>query len=84
MPYIKMDDRKKYDEYLDKIDKIETKGSLEYCIFKLLKKFMNDKENNYSNLHDCVYGCVHAGEEFRRRFLDLREDYAKFINGDIV
>ena len=83
MPYIKKEDRTKFDEHLDKIEKIATKGELEYCIFKLMKKYMRDKEARYSNLHDCTYASMHCADEFRRRFLDKREDEACFQNGDI-
>lgn len=83
MPYIKGELRKQYDALLDDISIIESKGDLEYCVFKLMKRFMSTRENRYTNLHDCVYAVVHAGEEFRRRFLDKREDDAILENGDI-
>ena len=83
MPYIKPEERKKYDDILRKLPPIETKGELEYCIFKLMKRFMSDKENRYSNQHDCAYGAIHCGDEWRRRYLDIREDVAKMTNGDV-
>ncbi len=87
MPYIKKELRKKYDQYLEEItdhlNGIPTKGDLEYCVFKLMKIYMNDKEERYSTLHDCTYAVMHCADEFRRRFLDKREDDAKEENGDI-
>jgi len=85
MPYIQMVDRKSYDKYLDGIKEIdiETKGQLEYCIFKLMKIYMQHKKVNYSNLHDTTYAAMHCADEFRRRFLDAREDEARNTNGDI-
>jgi len=83
MPYIKKEDRDKYDGALWEIDEIETKGELEYCIFSLMNKYMSDKEYRYSNLHDCVYAAQHCADEFRRRYLDKREDEAIEQNGDI-
>lgn len=83
MPYILEEDRTKFDVHLNKIQEVATKGELEYCIFKLMKIFMYNKEVRYSTLHDCVYACIHAGEEFKRRFLDVREDEAIKSNGDI-
>lgn len=82
-PYIDPREREWFDIPLNLVPEIKTKGQLEYCIFKLMKKFMSTKEFRYSTLHDCVYGCIHAGEEFRRRFLDKREDEALEKNGDI-
>jgi len=83
MPYIKKAVRTKFDEHLDKISFIETKGELEYCIFKLMKRYMKDKEKRYSTLHDTVYAAVHCGDEYRRRYLDYREDTAIQENGDV-
>jgi len=83
MPYIKQEDRMKFDEILDQMPIISVKGELEYCITKIIKKFMEDKEANYCNLHDAVYGTVHAGHEFERNHLDKREDFAKEKNGNV-
>ena len=83
MPYIKVSDREKFDKVLNQIDKISVKGELEYCIFKLMKIYMRDKESRYSVLHDVTYASVHCGDEFRRRYLDKREDQAIQENGDV-
>lgn len=83
MPYIKQSERIKY-ELLDNIKEIKTKGELEYCVFKLMKKFMVNKEWKYSNLHDCIYAVIHTAHEFQRRFLDMRETKAMVENGDII
>lgn len=61
------------DDCLDDITTISTKGELEYCIFKLMKIYMRNKEWRYSTLHDCAYAATNCGDEFRRRFLDKRE-----------
>ena len=60
-----------------------TKGELEYCIFKLMKTYMKDKPSRYSVLHDCTYASMHCADEFRRRYLDKREDDAISENGDV-
>jgi len=83
MPYIKKDARINYDKTLNEIKEISTKGDLEYIIFKLMKIYMSNKEYRYSTLHDCVYSAIHCGDEFRRRYLDKREDFAKDENGDV-
>ena len=86
MPYIKQSDREKYNKVTDALylaKEIETKGDLEYLVFKLMIKYMNSREARYSTLHDCVYAVQHASDEFRRRYLDKREDEALNINGDI-
>lgn len=83
MPYIKKENRSKYENELKLINSIDTKGDLEYCIFYLMSKYMQDKDGNYTNLHDTVYAAQHCADEFRRRFLDKREDQALHNNGDI-
>ena len=45
MPYIKQEFRQHYDDTLNKIQMIGTKGDLEYCIFKLMLMYMNHREN---------------------------------------
>lgn len=83
MPYIVKEKRDIYDQVLNQLRIIETKGDLEYCIFKLLKIYMTNKTVNYSNLHDTVYAAIHAGHEYERRYLDVRENQAMGKNGDI-
>ena len=83
MPYIKKEDRKHYDKILDDLPDIETKGDLEYIVFKIMKRFMYTRDFRYSKLHDCVYAVMHCADEFRRRYLDKREDEAINKNGDI-
>lgn len=84
MPFIAPKDRLQYDTKLNQIQEIKTKGDLEYCIYKLMLKFMKTRDFRYTNLHDCTYAAIHAGEEFKRRFLDVRENQAIKSNGDIT
>lgn len=83
MPYIKPEYRPQYDQYLNQIQMIGTKGDLEYCIFKLMMMYMQHREKSYSQYHDTTYAAMHCADEFRRRFLDTREDAARNTNGDI-
>ena len=83
MPYIRQKDREKFQEMFSTLPLMNNKGELEYVIFKIMKKYMETQEYRYSNLHDCTYAAQHCADEFRRRFLDKREDQAKFENGDI-
>ncbi len=83
MPYIKQENRKVYDEVLNQMPVIKTKGDLEYCVFKLMTQFMKFREFKYSTLHEVVYAVMHCADEYRRRFLDKRENEAREANGDI-
>jgi hypothetical protein len=85
MPYIAQNDRKKFTNLLltiQNLPEIATKGELEFIIFTLMKKYMSTKESRYSILHDCTYAAQHCADEFRRRFLDERENKARKENGD--
>ncbi len=86
MPYVDQNSRGKYTKITNQIydlEEIETKGDLEYLVFVLMKKFMKTREFRYSTLHEAVYATIHSAEEFKRRFLDKREDQAVEQNGDI-
>lgn len=86
MPYVDEESRKRYENLLlmiNNMTEISTKGDLEYLVFVLMKKYMSTREERYSNLHDVVYAVQHCSDEFRRRFLDKREDKARQKNGDI-
>lgn len=85
MPYVNQEQRDKYKRVIDSIDDIvlETKGDLEYIIFYLMKRFMATRVVKYTTLHEVVYAAMHCADEFRRRYLDKREDAALKENGDV-
>jgi len=83
MPYIKGEDRKKFENMLEKCPKMTTKGELEYVMYSLCMIYLRDKELRYSTLHDVWGACHHVGHEISRRLLDKREDKAIIENGDI-
>ena len=83
MPYIAPKLRLGYDFILEQFGAIETKGDLEYCVYRLMNIYMKTREERYSTLHDTVYAVIHAGEEFKRQRLDKREDTAIQENGSI-
>ena len=83
MPYIKKENRYKYDKIVDLLPEIENKGDLEYIIFKVMKQYIKNKAFKYSVLHDATYATMHCADEFRRRFLDKRENESLNTNGYI-
>lgn len=84
MPYIKMEERERFDSVLRELPAIRTKGELEYCLFFLMQGYKLDHDFTYTHLHDCTYAAMHCADEFRRRFLDKRENEAREANGDII
>lgn len=83
MPYIKKEERKHFDFLLNTFGPIEDRQQLEYCIYKLMKVYMNKKLHSYNELHNTVYAAQHCADEFRRNYLDKREDVAREANGDV-
>ena len=86
MPYVDNNSRDKYkevDKVISQLSEITSKGDLEYLVFRLMVKFMATREKRYSTLHDVVYAVAHCADEYRRRFLDVRENEALESNGDI-
>ncbi len=83
MPYIKLEERQKFNDLFVRLPAFDSKGELEYCIYKLMKHFMSTRKTEYATLHDCVYASQHCADEFRRRYLDKREDEALEKNGEI-
>ena len=83
MPYIKSENRATIKSVLELMPILKTKGELEYAIFYLMKHYMKQRDYRYTELHDCVYASMHCADEFRRRFLDKREDEAREKNGDV-
>jgi hypothetical protein len=85
MPYIKKELRSKYSDIMYEISNIDisSKGELEYLLFSILKEYMNRRRFCYHDLHDATYACQHVADEFRRRFLDVRENEAMNENGYI-
>ena len=85
MPYISNvnDRRDEFDIILNNLPELANKGELEYVIFKMMRIYMKKREFRYSILHDVAYAAIHCGDEFRRRFLDIRENDAREKNGDV-
>lgn len=85
MPHIKDEDKIKYNQIINAIEfskDIETKGDLEYLVYQLMKKYMSSRDKRYSTLHDVVYATIHSAEEYKRLYLDVREDHAITENGE--
>lgn len=85
MPYIDQGLREKFTDVLYDLSNINisNKGELEYILFYILKLYMLQRKFCYTELHDTVYACQHVADEYRRRYLDKREDEAREKNGEI-
>lgn len=85
MPYIKRQDREKFDKLLLDIGVlIKSEGELNYCITKLALIFMAPRDLSYSLLNKImgVFEC--AKLEFYRRFVVPYENEKIIENGDLT
>ena len=84
MPHINEEQKKKYRALIEEISftTIHEKGDLEFLVFILIKQFMLTREHRYATLHDAVYATIHSAEEYKRLYLDKREDEAINKNGE--
>lgn len=84
MPYIKKYKRLKVDKKLEEISKeISESGELNYCIYKLCKLWLDNKEINYDSISDCIKTLECAKLEFYRMILSPYEDIKIKKNGNV-
>jgi len=83
-PYIKQERRIGLEELLETaIERVEIKGELTYCAYKLALDYIKQKGKNYQNISDAVAALNDAAHEIRRRVMDDYEDKKCIQNGDI-
>jgi hypothetical protein len=86
MPYIKPEDRAKFEEnhlYGAGLN-CSTAGELNYCISQIIAGYISNKGKNYQHMNDAL-GALHAaGLEFNRRIVAPYEDTKIQENGDIA
>jgi len=85
MPYIKEEDRKKFDAALVHAGRnIFVKGELTYCIYKLGVEVMKDLNINYENLTLIRSAMMDAADEWWDEKVKPYERKKKRENGDVV
>lgn len=82
MPYIKLEDRFKFVEALERLPEITTAGELNYLITSLAIRYM-DKGQNYQNYNDVMGALEGAKLELYRREVAPYEDTKITQNGDV-
>ena len=97
MPYIKQEDRKVLDIYIDNIvallleDKEKLSGKFNYVITKIITKMVHEskqgdliyKNKNYRFMNDLIGVLECVKQEFYRRVMANYEDYKCKENGDV-
>lgn len=80
MPYIKLEDRMKFEEGLQKINP-KNAGELNYVISRILQEYTSNP--NYQKFNDVMGALEGAKLEIYRRSIALYEDKKIKENGDL-
>lgn len=84
MPYIKQENRKKFEEGIKILSKeIETSGDFNYVITKLMHDQVKKKGLCYETLNNLIGALTCASIEFSRRVVAPYEDLKIKENGDV-
>jgi hypothetical protein len=91
MPYIPSEDRGQYEQAigdvvakLSALDDDAAKGHLNYIIYSVIKRYLDEKGMRYSRAQDFIGGVLTCCQlECYRRLLGPYEDEAIAKNGDV-
>lgn len=84
MPYIKDEDRSKFDEAIETLTGIiNAKGDLNYAICELVGQLILKTKISYTQISEWIDGVDGAERELTRRLLDPYEDIKIEENGDV-
>lgn len=83
MPYIKQEDRQKFEQVLDFTPHIASPGELNFVITLICQQYINDKGISYQTLNDVCGALTNANLELYRRITAGYEDKKIQENGDV-
>ena len=83
MPYIKQEDRPKFETALSLVPKIKTAGELNYLLTRMVHKYITDNGFSYATVNDVVGVLECAKLELYRRRISPYEDKKIIENGDV-
>jgi hypothetical protein len=85
MPYIKQEDRNRFNAFTRSIDELEIKspGELNYLITVLTHRYLNMKPESYQMYNDAIGALEGAKLELYRRHVAAYEDEKIRENGDV-
>ena len=84
MPYIKQDDRKLFDEHIDKIaEHLLTLGELNYCITRICHKWIENRGLRYNSINDVMGALECAKMEAYAKIARPYEEDKIVENGDV-
>jgi hypothetical protein len=85
MPYIKKEDRERFNAFTRLLDEQEIKsaGELNYLLTVLVHKYLNMKPESYNMYNDAIGALEGAKLELYRRHVALYENEKIKENGDV-
>lgn len=83
MPYIKQEDRVKFEPALAVMPDISGPGELNYLFTWLISWYISRRGLRYQTINDIIGAFECAKREFQRRIVDSYEDYKMRENGDV-
>jgi hypothetical protein len=85
MPYIKQEDRKKFDKNLEELSNlINVDGELNYCVTILIHRLLKKRGKNYQNLNNLIGTLECIKQEFYRTTVSPYENLKILENGDVT
>jgi Zn-dependent M28 family amino/carboxypeptidase len=84
MPYIKQEDRSKFEILIADAQMIENCGELNYVISKICLQYLKTKGMKYQNINDIMGALYGVQHELYRRVYANYEDQKVIENGDIL
>ncbi len=84
MPYIKFEDREKFNIYLEPMtENINSKGDLTYCLYKLCCLYLKTMTKSYTTMSTLMSCLEDAKLEWYRKKMAPYEDQKILENGDV-
>jgi hypothetical protein len=83
MPYIKPEDRKKFEFLLDAATQIDNCGDLNYVVSKICLQYLRKKGKKYQNINDIMGALTCVQHELYRKCFGIYEDEKEKENGTI-
>lgn len=83
MPYIKQEDRSKFEAAINALPRFESSGELNYFITKTLLAYENQFPTSYKIYNDIIGALECCKSEFYRRHIKPYEEYKQKLNGDV-
>ena len=84
MPYIKKEDRPKFESAEEAMGQIKTVGELNYFVTRTFLNYIKNNGFKYQTIND-ILGVLNAvGHEFYRRLFSFYENVKIAENGDVL